>query len=68
MLEACKKKIREQRIKNIDLLHGDLSTEQTLKDLDKYKGEIGYICLFNILYCEYPLDLLNAAHHILDTN
>jgi Cyclopropane fatty acid synthase and related methyltransferases len=68
MIEACRKKILEQDIKNIDLLHGDISTEQTIKDLEKYKGEIDYISLFNILHCEQPMDLLNAAYRILNTN
>lgn len=68
MIETCRKKFQEQGIKNIDLLHGDISTEQTVKDLEKYKGEIDYICLFNILHCELPLDLLNAAYRILNSN
>lgn len=68
MIETCKQKIREQEIKNIHLLHGDISTEQPIKDLEKYKGEIDYICMFNILHCEHPLDLLNAAYRILNSN
>ena len=68
MIETCREKIEEQNIENISLLHGDISTEQTIKDLEKYKGEIDYICLFNILHCEKPLDLLNAAYHILNSN
>jgi len=68
MIEVCRRKFQEQGIKNIDLLYGDISTEQTIKDLDKYKGEIDYICLFNILHCEQPLNLLNAAYRILNNN
>jgi ubiquinone/menaquinone biosynthesis C-methylase UbiE len=68
MIEACRKKITEQGVKNVDLLHGDISTEQTIKDLKKHIGEIDYICLFNILHCEQPSDLLNAAYHILNSN
>ena len=68
MIETCRRKIEEQNINNIDLLHGDISTEQTIKDLEKYKSEFDYICLFNILHCEKPLDLLKAAYHILNNN
>jgi ubiquinone/menaquinone biosynthesis C-methylase UbiE len=68
MIETCRKKIQEQGIKNIGLLHGDISTEQTIKDLEKHKGDIDYICLFNILHCEQPLNLLNAAYRILNSN
>ncbi|MFZ5987557.1 MAG: class I SAM-dependent methyltransferase [Bacillota bacterium] len=68
MIETCKGKILEQGIKNIDLLHGDISTEQTIKELEKYKGGINYVCLFNILHCEQPLNLLNAAYQVLSNN
>ncbi|WHH60008.1 class I SAM-dependent methyltransferase [Petroclostridium sp. X23] len=68
MIETCREKIQEQGIKNIELLHGDISTEQTIKDLEKHKGDIDYICLFNILHCEQPLNLLNAAYRILNNN
>jgi len=53
-------------MKNIDLLHGDISTKQTLKALEQYKGDIDYISLFNILHCEQPLSLLNTAYQILN--
>lgn len=68
MVDACRKKITQLSVKNVDLLHGDISSEQTIKDLGKYIGEIDYICLFNILHCEQPSDLLNAAYHILNRN
>jgi len=68
MIEVCRRKIKEHENKNIDLLHGDISTEQTIKDLKKYKDEIDYICLFNILHCEQPMNLLNAAYRILNSN
>lgn len=68
MIEVCRGKIQDHGIENIDLLHGDISTEQTTKNLEKYKGNIDYICLFNILHCEQPLDLLNAAYRILNNN
>lgn len=68
MIETCNQKVIEYGAKNIVLLHGDISKEQTLKDLEQYKGEIDYISLFNILHCEQPLDLLNAAYQILNNN
>ena len=68
MIEVCKNKAQEQGIKNIDLINGDISTEQTIKDLEQYKGVIDYITLFNILHCEQPLNLLNASYNILDNN
>lgn len=68
MILTCKEKVIEYGMKNIDLLHGDISTEQTLKALEQYKGEIDYISLFNILHCEQPLSLLNAAYQILNSN
>jgi ubiquinone/menaquinone biosynthesis C-methylase UbiE len=68
MIETCKGKILEQGIQNIELLHGDISTEQTAKELEKYNNDIDYICLFNILHCEQPLDLLNAAYRVIGSN
>lgn len=68
MIEICRGKIQEHGTNNIELLHGDITTEQTIKDLNKYSGEIDYICLFNILHCERPLDLLHAAYNILKQN
>lgn len=68
MIEICRGKIQEHETNNIELLHGDITTEQTIKDLNKYSGEIDYICLFNILHCEHPLDLLHAAYNILKQN
>jgi ubiquinone/menaquinone biosynthesis C-methylase UbiE len=66
MIEACRKKIDDQNIDNIELLYGDISTAETIKALGKFKGEIDYICLFNILHCEQPMVLLNAAFRILN--
>jgi len=66
MIETCKRKVIEYDMKNIDLLHGDISTKQTLKALEQYKGDIDYISLFNILHCEQPLSLLNTAYQILN--
>src|SRR5665647_1470881 len=50
MIEVCRGKIQDQKIKNIEILHGDISTEETIKKLSKYKDQIDYICFFNILH------------------
>jgi len=68
MIEVCKMKVHEQNITNIDLICGDISTNNTAKDLEKYKGTIDYITLFNILHCEQPLALLKNAYDIVDNN
>jgi len=66
MIEACKMKIQEQNIKNVSLICGDISTQNTIKHLEKYIGSIDYITLFNILHCEEPLTLLKNVYNIID--
>lgn len=68
MIEICWRKVQEHETNNIELLHGDITTEQTIKALNKYRSEIDYICLFNILHCEQPLDLFHAVYNILKQN
>ncbi|MDP2788801.1 MAG: class I SAM-dependent methyltransferase [bacterium] len=66
MIEACRNRIKECNRTKIELVHGDISTEDTIKVLEKHKGEIDYITLFNILHCEEPLSLLKNAYNILN--
>lgn len=66
MIEACKKKVQEQYLKNIHLLCGDISSPHVVKALDQYKGTVDYITLFNILHCEEPLSLLNSVYRLLN--
>ena len=66
MIEVCKMKVQEQNIDNIDLICGDISTEVTIQYLERYRGTIDYINLFNILHCEQPSDLLKNAYHIVN--
>jgi cyclopropane fatty-acyl-phospholipid synthase-like methyltransferase len=66
MIDICQKTIEEDNLKNIELLHGDISTEQMKNELDKYNRIIDYISLFNILHCETPMDLLSSAYSILN--
>lgn len=65
MISICNGKIRSNKIKNIDLLHGDISTSKTLNELEKYKGSVDYISLFNILHCEEPKELLENVFSLL---
>lgn len=68
MLEVCRDKIKELNMENVDLIQGDISTDDTVKALEKYKCEIDYITLFNILHCEEPVNLLKNAYEILNNN
>lgn len=66
MVEICKKKMHDHNISSVELIHGDISTEDTIKVFEKYKGEIDYITLFNILHCEEPMILLKKTYDILN--
>lgn len=68
MIEICKKKMHDHDISCVDLICGDISNEDTIKVLGKYKGEIDYITLFNILHCEEPMILLRRAYEIINDN
>ena len=68
MIDVCAKKLNEYGIKNVELVCGDISTEATLNFLAKYKGNVDYITLFNILHCECPQELLNNAYDLLNVN
>ena len=68
MIKECNKKVQEQDIKNIELLCGDISSENITKALSKYKGKVNYITLFNIMHCEQPLDLLGNVYDIVNSN
>lgn len=68
MIEVCRDKIKELNMAKVDLVQGDISTDDTVKALEKYKGEIDYITLFNILHCEEPVNLLKNAYEILNDN
>lgn len=68
MIEICKNKIQDNDISNVYVINGDISTEETIEEFKRYKAEIDYITLFNILHCEKPLDLLKSAYNILNKN
>ncbi|HVI40596.1 MAG TPA: class I SAM-dependent methyltransferase [Anaerovoracaceae bacterium] len=68
MIGVCAQKINEYDIKNAELICGDISTEVTLRSLDKCKGNADYITLFNILHCEQPQELLKNAYNLLNIN
>ena len=68
MIEICNTKVREQGIENIDLICGDIADENTIQHLEKYRGAIDYITLFNILHCDEPLVLLRNVYDIVHAN
>lgn len=68
MVKVCKNKIKDHNIAKIEIMHGDISTEDTIKALEQYKGQIDYVTLFNILHCEEPTNLLKNIYDILNYN
>jgi SAM-dependent methyltransferase len=68
MIKVCKNKIIGHNIAKIELIHGDISAEDTIKALEQYKGQIDYITLFNMLHCEEPTNLLKNVYDILNNN
>jgi len=68
MIEICKDKIRNEHIKNVDLLNIDISQENSFEIFKKYNGKIDYVSLFNILHCEEPVKLLEIVYKILNKN
>ena len=66
MIEACRNRIKDRNMSKIELVHGDISIGDTIKALEKHKGEIDYITLFNILHCEEPINLLKNVYSILN--
>lgn len=65
MINICRQKANRAHITNIELVHGDISSSDTIKALEKIKQEIDYITLFNILHCEDPIGLLRKTHDLL---
>lgn len=68
MIGVCEQKIITYGIRNAELICGDISEGATLKSLNKYKGDVDYITLFNILHCEYPQELLKTTYNLLNIN
>ena len=68
MVEICARKIKRRRIKNIELICGDISANSTLQSLNEYKGDVDYIAMFNILHCENPQELLKTAYDLININ
>ncbi|OGO78982.1 MAG: methyltransferase type 12 [Clostridiales bacterium GWB2_37_7] len=68
MIDISKKKVQENKITNIELLHGEISYPDIISVIERYKEEIDYITLFNILHCEEPIDLLKKVHDLLADN
>lgn len=68
MISICKEKMHNENIAGVDLIYGDISTEDTRNLLSDYKDTIDYITFFNILHCEEPLKLLEKAYDLLNDN
>lgn len=68
MINICQKKIQDNNLSNIKLIHGDISTKDTMKEFKLYSNGVDYITLFNILHCEEPLVLLKKVYSILNKN
>ncbi len=66
MLQICEQKVHEQGIQNLTLLHGDITTTQTINDLKNQRASVDFITMFNILHCEQPLELLKTAYQLLN--
>lgn len=66
MVKTCRNKIQNNNISNAHVIHGDISTKETIEELKKCKVQIDYVTLFNILHCENPLDLLEDVYDILN--
>jgi len=68
MIAICKEKMQNENIPCVELIYGDISTEDTMNLLGDYKDKIDYVTFFNILHCEDPLTLLEKAYDILNDN
>lgn len=65
MIDICKKKIHEHMLKNVELIHGDICSNNHAEMFDSYANKMDYITLFNILHCEEPLKLLARVYMLL---
>ena len=65
MIEICRNKITAQNAAKIELIQGDISSDDTPLEIQKYKGEIDYIALFNMLHCEEPARLFKHVYELL---
>ena len=68
MISTCRDKLKKHNTSNIEIINGDVSTNITIKTLEKYKGEIDYVTLFNILHCEEPTKLLKNVYDLLNSS
>jgi SAM-dependent methyltransferase len=65
MIETCRYYIEKVKHANVELVLADVSSLRGFELLKHYQGEIDYICLFNILHCEAPIELLEKAYQLL---
>jgi SAM-dependent methyltransferase len=58
MIRVCREKAGALHLGNVELIQGDISCVP-------YNTLVDYICLFNILHCENPRELLASARDLL---
>lgn len=61
MILHCRNLKQKYQRNNIELLHGDISTQVAVS----FKNTFDYVSLFNILHCEEPVELLNLAKDLI---
>ena len=66
MIDHCKNIQIKLNIKNIELILGDISSENKVHPLAQFNNTIDYVSLFNILHCEEPVNLLEVARNLLN--
>ena len=65
MIEICQDNVKKHNRKNVELILADISSDIDKGKIRQYQGKIDYICLFNILHCETPVELLEKAYQLL---
>lgn len=68
MIDYCENIKKHLSIENVDLILGDISSENKIHPLDQFNNSIDYVSLFNILHCEEPVNLLVVARNLLNEN
>ena len=64
MINILQKKIDQNKVKNVKILHRDFITHGTGLN----NNSVDYVMLFNILHTEKPVELLKEAFRILKTD
>jgi len=65
MITHCKQRIITEDCKNVAVILGDITEEETRETLRSITHQIDYISLFNLLHCENPTELLASVYNLL---